>query len=613
MSSESRPRTVYLGDHRVLTRTAHGHAIFVDTRDLRDGPQLLLDGAAQPSCAEALRRIVQPGMTVVEIGAGFGELTLLSGELVGERGRVVAFERDPGTLQLLTDSIETNGQSARVRVESSAVLDEAADNADGSTTVRLDEYLTAAAITPDVILLGAGVESKRALVGAGDLIARAADIRIVLATSPNGEAALLEAAGLVTLEAGAGSTVYGPPEALPAPVQPITVLSFADELFQFPDLLSAFTSTYSGKPATLVVLGIDWEQHALDVRLDALGAPAQLSRQGLDLVAVAAPSGGAAEQDLAELVGVVFTHRPLPDAFRYAMRVDPPAGGQLRRTVLSPDPVGPPLPLYEELPGRQRSRLCNEEQLLTEDYAFWCSEFGQQPARHRKQWEYVFICKVLHERGLLAPGRRGIGFGVGSEPLPALFARYGSEVVATDLGLDEAVAAGWQTGNQHARGIDQLNKLGLCPPEEFRRRVSFRVEDMNAISPDLHGGFDFTWSSCCFEHLGSIEHGLRFVEESLKLLKPGGIAVHTTEFNLSSNDDTVFEGGCVIFRRRDIDRLAQRVTADGHRICLDYTEGTLPGDLHVDVPPYTQSPHLRLLLQGFVSTSIGLVVQKAPA
>lgn len=466
MSSESRPRTAYLGDHRMLTRTAHGHAIFVDTRDLRDGPQLLLDGA------------------------GFGELTLLSGELVGEGGR---------------------------------------------------------------------------------------------------------------------------PEALPVPVEPITVLAFADELLLFPDLLTAFTSTYSGKPATLVVLGIDWEQHALDGRLDALGAPARLSRQGLDLVAVAAPAGGPAEQDIAELVDVVFTHRPVPGAFRFLMVVDPATTGEQRLSVLSPDPVGPLLPLYEELPGRQRSRLCNEEQLLTEDYAFWCGEFGQQPARHRKQWEYVFICKVLHERGLLAPGRRGIGFGVGSEPLPALFARYGSEVVASDLGLDAAVAAGWQNGNQHAQGIDQLNKLGLCPPDEFRRRVSFRVEDMNAISPDLHGGFDFTWSSCCFEHLGSIEHGLRFVEESLKLLKPGGIAVHTTEFNLSSNDDTVFEGGCVIFRRRDIDRLAQRVTAQGHRICLDYTEGTLPGDLHVDVPPYTQSPHLRLLLQGFVSTSIGLVVQKAPA
>ena len=613
MSSEFRPRTVYLGDYRVLTRTAHGHAIFVDTRDLHAGPWLLLDGAAQPGCAEALRRIVRPGMTVVEIGAGFGELTLLSGELVGEGGRVVAFEQHPATLQLLTDSIETNGQSGRVRVEASAVLDEAAQNADGSIAVRLDEYLAARAITPDVILLGAGAEPKRALVGAGDLIARAADIRIVLTASPNGEAALLEAAGLVTLEAREGSTVYGPPEALPVPVKPVTVLAFADELLQFPDLLDGFVSTYAGTQATLVVLGSDWEQHVLEARLDAFGASARLSRQGLDLVPIGAPAGGTAEQDIVELVDMVFTHRPVPDVFRYLMRVDPPASAQQRLPVLSPDPVGPPLPLYEELPGLQRSRLCNEEQFLTDDYAFWCGELGQKLARHRKQWEYVFICKVLHERGLLAPGRRGIGFGVGSEPLPALFARYGSEIVATDLGLDEAVAAGWQTGNQHAQGIGQLNRLGLCPPDEFRERVSFRVEDMNAISPDLHGGFDFTWSSCCFEHLGSIEHGLRFVEESLKLLKPGGIAVHTTEFNLSSNDDTVFEGGCVIFRRRDIDRLAQRVTSQGHRICLDYTEGTLPGDLHVDVPPYTQSPHLRLLLQGFVSTSIGLVVQKALA
>lgn len=611
MSEPSPRQLVYLGDHRALTRTAHGHAIFVDTRDLRVGPQLLLDGAAQPSCAESLRRIVQPGMTVVEVGAGFGELTLLSGELVGEGGRVVAFERHPGTLQLLTDSIETNGQSDRVRVEASAVVDEAAQNADGSTAVRLDEYLAAAAITPDVILLGSGAEPRRALIGAGDLLARTADIRIVLTASPNGEAALLEAAGLVPLEATEGSTVYGPPGALPVPVKPITVLAFADELLQYPELVNGFVAIYAGKDAALVVLGTDWDQHALEARLAASGVSAFLFQRGLDLVAVGAPAGGSAEQDIAELVDMVFTYAPLPDAFRYVMRVDPPASQQQRVSLLSPDPVGPPLPLYEELPGLERSRICTQEQFDTEEYAYWCEQFKQEPKLHRKQWEYVFICKVLHERGLLAPGRRGIGFGVGTEPLPALFARLGCEIVATDLGLEEAAKLGWVDGKQHAQGIDVLNSLGICPPDEFRQRVSFRVEDMNAISHDLHGGFDFTWSSCCFEHLGSIDHGLHFVEESLRLLKPGGIAMHTTELNLSSNDDTVFEGGCVIFRRRDIDRLAQRLTAQGHRICLDYSEGDGWADRHVDVPPYKQDVHLRLLLSGFVSTSIGLVVQKA--
>ena len=600
---ETSPRQpVYLGDHRALTRTAHGHAIFVDTRDLRTGPRLLLDGTAHALCAESLRRVVRPGMTVLEVGAGFGELTLLTGELVGESGRVIAFEPDEGRARLLVDSLEANGFTSRTSVETGE-----------AAAVTLDGYLAGRELRPDVLLIAAAADPHASIAGAIGLISRAADIRIVLTASPNGEAVLLEAAGLVPLEAAPGSTVYGPVEALPLPVKPVTVLAFADELFQFPDLFDGIVSTYTGMQATLVVLGTDWEQEALEARLDAHGVTARLSRQGLDLVAVGAPTGGSAEQDLAELVDIVFTHGTVPAAFRYVMRCDPPGSLRPRLSVLSPDPAGPLLPLFEELPGLERSRLCTQEQFGTEEYAYWCAQFLQTPTLHRKQWEYVFICKALHERGLLAPGRRGIGFGVGTEPLPALFARHGCAVVASDLGLDAAAALGWVEGQQHAQGIAVLNKLGLCPPDEFRQRVSFRVEDMNAISPDLHGGFDFTWSSCCFEHLGSIDHGLRFVEESIKLLKPGGIAVHTTELNLSSNDDTVFEGGCVIFRRRDIDRLAQRLTAAGHRICLDYNEGDGPADRHIDVPPYKEDIHLRLLLSGFVSTSIGLIVQKAPA
>lgn len=216
--------------------------------------------------------------------------------------------------------------------------------------------------------------------------------------------------------------MFGPPQALPAAPKPVTVLGFADELLRVPDLFNAFIASFAGQDATLLVLGTDWEEDALDNQLAMLGAPDLLFREGLDLVVVCAPAGGSVEQDLAELVDMVFTHGTPAVAFRYVMRVDPPASGQPRLARLgrlSPDPVGPPLPLYVELPGLQPSRLCNEEQFRAEDYAFWCGEFGQKPAMHRKQWEYVFICKALHERGLLAPGRRGIGFGVGSEPLPA--------------------------------------------------------------------------------------------------------------------------------------------------------------------------------------------------
>ena len=376
------------------------------------------------------------------------------------------------------------------------------------------------------------------------------------------------------------------------------------------DIVDHFFETYASSPATLVVVGLGWEQGELERRVQDVIGISRVQQGALQVVAVAAAEGDGTEEEIAAMVGVVISRGPVPPAFRSIMRSEPPAPSPSSLALLGPDPVGPELPLYEEQPGLLRSRLCSQEQMETEDYAYWCSEFGQTPALHRKQWEYAYICKALHERGKLAPGKRGIGFGVGTEPLPATFARLGAAIVASDLDLAEAVSAGWLNGNQHANGLASLNKLGLCPADQFAELVSFRVEDMNAISEELHGGFDFTWSSCCFEHLGSIEHGLRFVEESIKLLKPGGIAVHTTEFNLSSNRETLDKGGCVIFRRRDIDRLAQRLTAAGHKICLDYTEGTGPADQFVDVPPYVQRPHLRLLLQGFVCTSIGLIVQR---
>ena len=49
------------------------------------------------------------------------------------------------------------------------------------------------------------------------------------------------------------------------------------------------------------------------------------------------------------------------------------------------------------------------------------------------------------------------------------------------------------------------------------------------------------WSSCSLEHLGSISHGIEFILNSLKCLKQHGVAVHTTEFNLSSNEETLNE------------------------------------------------------------------------
>lgn len=54
------------------------------------------------------KRIVKPGMTVVDVGANIGYYALLGAKIVGEGGRVYAFEPDPLYFSLLKKNIEAN-------------------------------------------------------------------------------------------------------------------------------------------------------------------------------------------------------------------------------------------------------------------------------------------------------------------------------------------------------------------------------------------------------------------------------------------------------------------------------------------------------------------------
>jgi hypothetical protein len=261
------------------------------------------------------------------------------------------------------------------------------------------------------------------------------------------------------------------------------------------------------------------------------------------------------------------------------------------------------------------STLCREAHYRLPLFRWWCEQLREPPRYHRKLWEYVYICQALHERGMLEPGRRGLGFGVGKEPLVALFASRGAEVLATDMDPEEARDAGWLGTAQHAGAqIDGLNNRGICEPARFRAAVRYRTVDMNAIPDDLVG-FDFCWSSCAYEHLGSLEHGLAFVRRALATLKSGGVAVHTTEFNLSSDDRTVRSGPVVLFRRRDFLALQATLVNEGHAVApFDFVTGREPVERYVDYPPFAGEPHLRLRLPfglaTYATTSIGIVVTK---
>ena len=259
---------------------------------------------------------------------------------------------------------------------------------------------------------------------------------------------------------------------------------------------------------------------------------------------------------------------------------------------------------------RLTSCLCQESQLTCAAFRYWIERIRETPRLQRKLWEFAYVAQALYERGKLQPGRRGLAFAVGMEQLPSLFASMGCEIVATDLHVDDQRSAAWVSVGGHSSSVAPLNQWELCDGKQFEALVSFRPVDMNAIPEDLTD-FDFTWSTCSFEHCGSIELGLKFLHRQMQCLKPGGVAVHTTEFNLTSNQRTRERGNTVLFRRRDIESIMQRLIDEGHSVeLLDLNVGPAATDYEYDRLPYSYDRHLKLEWRNYVTTSLGLILQR---
>lgn len=282
-----------------------------------------------------------------------------------------------------------------------------------------------------------------------------------------------------------------------------------------------------------------------------------------------------------------------------------------------------------------RSMLCRQEHFSATWYQTWrqCIANGApvlEPERqavwgvvwdgmqndktmHRKLWEWCAIAQALEERGLLATGRRGIGFAVGQEPLASLFAARGVELAASDF-HGKTAYAGWATTGQLGDSLAKIHWPGVLSFEAFCAKASFQNIDMRDLSHVPRETYDFSWSSCSFEHLGSLEAGLQFLTNSLACLKPGGVAVHTTEFNVSSNEDTVETGDNVLYRKKDIEAFDMRLRKLGCAIeAMDFDAGWRQHDIAFDYPPfYTHGrQHLKLQLGEYISTSLLIIIRKA--
>ncbi len=285
------------------------------------------------------------------------------------------------------------------------------------------------------------------------------------------------------------------------------------------------------------------------------------------------------------------------------------------------------LPVRENLNPAYVGLKCQpstQHDIASDWVAYWCSELKTPVLFHRKLWEFGYVLQAIHENGHLRVGAHGLGFGCGQEPLPSYFAARDLSITMTDLHPEESAALGWAATGQHAASLERGFQSHLVARAQYERNVTLRHVDMNKIPDDLCA-FDFCWSICALEHLGSIKLGLDFIENAMNALRPGGLAVHTTEFNFLNDNETVDNWPTVLFQRKHFIEIAERLRDQGHKVAeLDFDVGHEPLDKFIDIPPFIhdwseymrriwgeRGDHIKLSVDGFASTCFGIVIVKA--
>ncbi len=96
-----------VGGVRYLTKTSWGGQLRLHPYYYLDR-EIIVQGCYDRSLHSLIERRVQPGMTVLDVGANMGEIAMHMAKRVGTSGRVYAFEPVPAVLQRLRENVDLN-------------------------------------------------------------------------------------------------------------------------------------------------------------------------------------------------------------------------------------------------------------------------------------------------------------------------------------------------------------------------------------------------------------------------------------------------------------------------------------------------------------------------
>jgi FkbM family methyltransferase len=92
----------------LIIKDVQGSLMVLDLSDVGISHELLLTGVHEAESTKQIRREIKSGMTILEIGANIGYYSLIEAQLVGEKGKIYAFEPSPINMKLLKTNIALN-------------------------------------------------------------------------------------------------------------------------------------------------------------------------------------------------------------------------------------------------------------------------------------------------------------------------------------------------------------------------------------------------------------------------------------------------------------------------------------------------------------------------
>jgi SAM-dependent methyltransferase len=230
---------------------------------------------------------------------------------------------------------------------------------------------------------------------------------------------------------------------------------------------------------------------------------------------------------------------------------------------------------------------------------------------HRKDWEWALGIIAMSRFGKLNEKSTAIGIGAGTETVPFYLANKLKHVYATDLYEEN----GWIEVSP-SDFPENPKKYAPFPYKEDALTV-LRMDGTKLEFPSE--SFDIAFSFSSIEHFGGKNHSgaLRSLKEMERVLKPGGLAVITTEYIINDKEHPEFFNRRTIYsdlidkleRLKLVEPLDLRMTTKTLDTVMDYYPvGINWGNM--DNEFRKNHPHILLKIKNILWTSIMLVFKK---